>query len=114
MTLRRRSKKMLGQIWSRPASAWRRITLPSLTRTFRTPKVLDQLISLPGYSGTLRQITITKLGHDLNPAHVGHWNRHFSSVKCAFGVLTRMPSILNLELEIDGNDVFATKHQDRL
>jgi hypothetical protein len=43
---------------------WRRITLPSLTRTFRTPKVLDQLISLPGYSGTLRQITITDLGHE--------------------------------------------------
>src|SRR5674476_1084953 len=64
MTLRRRSKKMLGQIWSRPASAWRRITLPSLTRTFRTPKVLDQLISLPGYSGTLRQVTITELGHE--------------------------------------------------
>jgi hypothetical protein len=64
MTLRRRSKKMLGQIWLRPASAWRRITLPSLTRTFRTPKVLDELISLPGYSGTLRQITITDLGHE--------------------------------------------------
>jgi hypothetical protein len=64
MTLRRRSKKMLGQIWSRPASAWRRITLPSLTRTFRTPKVLDELISLPGYAGTLRQITITELGHE--------------------------------------------------
>ena len=64
MTLRRRSKKMLGQIWSRPASAWRRITLPSLTRTFRTPKVLDELISLPGYAGPLRQITITELGHE--------------------------------------------------
>ena len=64
MTLRRRSKKMLGQIWSRPASAWRRITLPSLTRTFRTPKVLDEPISLPGYSGTLRQITLTELGHE--------------------------------------------------
>ena len=64
MTLRRRSKKMLGQIWSRPASAWRRITLPSLTRTFRTPKVLDELISLPGYTAPLRQITLTELGHE--------------------------------------------------
>src|SRR5271167_4160214 len=33
MTLRRRSKKMLATIWSRPASAWQRITLRSLTRT---------------------------------------------------------------------------------
>ena len=48
MTLRRRSKKMLGEIWSRPASAWHRITLPSLTRTFRTPKVLDERIRLKG------------------------------------------------------------------
>ena len=64
ITLRRRSKKMLGQIWSRPASAWHRITLPALTRTFRTPKVLDQLIQLADYKGPLRQITITELGHE--------------------------------------------------
>src|SRR5260370_41400176 len=30
ITLRRRTKHMLGAIWSQPASAWRRITLPSL------------------------------------------------------------------------------------
>jgi len=64
ITLRRRSKKMLGQIWSRPASAWHRITLPSLTRTFRTPKVLDEQIQLDDYKGLLRQITITDLGHE--------------------------------------------------
>jgi len=64
LTLRRRSKKMLGEIWSRPASAWRRITLRSLTRTFRTPKVLDERIQLPGYAGPLRQVTITDLGHE--------------------------------------------------
>ncbi len=63
MTLRRRSKKMLGQIWSQPASAWRRITLPSLTRFFRTPNVLDQLIHLPGSAGALRQVTVIELGH---------------------------------------------------
>ena len=51
MTLRRRSKKMLGQIYSQPASAWRRITLPSLTRTFRTPRVLDERIALKDYQG---------------------------------------------------------------
>jgi hypothetical protein len=39
ITLRRRSRKMLGEIYSRPASAWQRITLDSLTRTFRTPRV---------------------------------------------------------------------------
>jgi hypothetical protein len=64
MTLRRRSQKMLRQIWSRPPSAWRRITLRSLTRTFRTPKVLDQRIQLPGYQGSLRQVTVIELGHE--------------------------------------------------
>ncbi len=64
MTLRRRTRKMLGGIWSRPASAWRRITLKSLTRTFRTPKVLDERIRLKGYEGELRQVTVTDLGHE--------------------------------------------------
>lgn len=64
MTLRRRSRKMLGEIWSRPASAWRRITLNSLTRAFRTPRVLDERIRLKGYEGDLRQVTVTDLGHE--------------------------------------------------
>jgi len=64
MTLRRRSRKMLGEIWSRPASAWRRITLNSLTRTFRSPRVLDERIRLKGYEGELRQVTVTDLGHE--------------------------------------------------
>ncbi len=64
MTLRRRSKKMLGEIWSRPASAWRRITLPSLARTFRTPKVLDERLQLKEYGGELRQVSIIDLGHE--------------------------------------------------
>jgi hypothetical protein len=64
MTLRRRSRHMLGEIWSRPAAAWRRISLPALTRTFRTPKVLDERIQLKGYDGALRQVTVTELGHE--------------------------------------------------
>ena len=64
LTLRRRSRRMLGEIFSRPASAWRRITLPSLTRTFRTPRVLDETIRLKDYDGPLRQITIIDLGHE--------------------------------------------------
>jgi hypothetical protein len=64
MTLRRRSRQLLAQIYSRPASAWRRITLPSLSRLYRTPKVLDERIHLRGYEGSLRQITIMDLGHE--------------------------------------------------
>src|ERR1700730_1057358 len=64
LTLRRRTRSMLGRLWSLPASAWRRITLPALTRTFRTPSVLDERISLAGYTGQLRQITVIDLGHE--------------------------------------------------
>src|SRR3954454_12214431 len=64
MTLRRRSRGMLRAIWSRPASAWRRITLNSLSRSFRTPKVLDERIRLKDYEGELRQVTIIELGHE--------------------------------------------------
>jgi hypothetical protein len=64
ITLRRRSQKMLREIWSRPPSAWRRITLRSLTRSFRTPKVLDERIQLPGYQGSVRQVTVIELGHE--------------------------------------------------
>ena len=64
ITLRRRSRKMLGQIYSQPDSAWRRITLPALTRIYRTPKVLEERVTLSGYEGELRQITVLELGHE--------------------------------------------------
>ena len=63
ITLRRRTRKMLGDIYSRPASAWQRITLPALTRLFRTPKVLDERVRLKDYAGALRQVTVIDLGH---------------------------------------------------
>jgi hypothetical protein len=64
ITLRRRSRKMLGAIWSRPASAWRQITLPALSRLYRTPKVLDERARLKGYDGELRQLSVIDLGHE--------------------------------------------------
>src|SRR3972149_5126570 len=64
ITLRRRSRQMLGEILSTPASAWRRITLDSLTRSFRTPRILDQRIKLSGYEGTVRQMSVIELGHE--------------------------------------------------
>jgi hypothetical protein len=63
ITLRRRSRKMLRQIHSRPDSAWKRITLPALTRIYRNPKVLEESVILPGYDGELRPLTVRELGH---------------------------------------------------
>lgn len=64
ITLRRRTRSLLAAIWSRPAAAWQRITLPALTRKYRTPKVLDERIILKGYEGELRQVTVIELGHE--------------------------------------------------
>jgi hypothetical protein len=66
ITLRRRSKKMLARIYSTPASTWRRVNLPSLSRKYRTPKVIDETIYLRKYGKKkqLRQMIITELGHE--------------------------------------------------
>jgi hypothetical protein len=64
MTLRRRSPQMLHEVRQLPLSAWRRIQLDSISREYRTPRVLDQRIALSGYDGPLRQIIITDLGHE--------------------------------------------------
>lgn len=64
ITLRRRSDKLLHEIAQQPLSAWRRIELQNITRQYRTPRILDRMISLPGYQGNIRQIAITDLGHE--------------------------------------------------
>jgi hypothetical protein len=64
ITLRRRSDKMLREIYSQPDSAWQRINLPALTRIYRHPKVMENRVTLPGYEGELRQLTVMELGHE--------------------------------------------------
>jgi len=64
LTLRRRSRSLLGRLYSQPASAWQRITLPNVSRVFRTPKVLDETVRLKGYKGMLRQVSVLDLGHE--------------------------------------------------
>src|ERR1039458_6749136 len=64
ITLRRRDPKMLQEIRTQPASASRRIELQSISRAYRTPRILDQTITLRDYDGPIRQITVTDLGHE--------------------------------------------------
>ena len=65
LTLRRRTRKLLAEIYARPNSAWRRVTLRSLTRTYRTPRVFDERIHLKGYGKEpIRQLSILDLGHE--------------------------------------------------
>ena len=64
ITLRRRSAGMLEEIAAQPLSAWRRIELESVSRAYRTPRVLDQKITLPDDKGPIRQLVVTDLGHE--------------------------------------------------
>jgi hypothetical protein len=64
ITLRRRSDKMLRAIYSQPESAWQRISLPALTRIYRNPIVLEERVTLSGYEGELRQLSVMELGHE--------------------------------------------------
>jgi len=64
ITLRRRSKKLLDEIAQTPRSAWRQVELDSVSRAYKTPRILDHQISLQGYDGPIRQLTVADLGHE--------------------------------------------------
>ena len=64
LTLRKRSPQMMDEIHCLPRSAWKRIELKNIARAYRTPRILDQRITLRDYDGTIRQIVITDLGHE--------------------------------------------------
>jgi hypothetical protein len=64
ITLRRRSKKLLEEVAQTPRSAWRRVELESVSRAYKTPRVLDRRVVLNDYDGPLRQLTIADLGHE--------------------------------------------------
>ena len=64
ITLRRRSPQMLAAIAQKPASAWRCVELEGVTRVYRTPRVIDERIALTHYDGSIRQLTVTDLGHE--------------------------------------------------
>ena len=64
ITLRRRGAKLLEDLEARPRSAWRRIELSGVSRIYKTPRVLDERITLDDYEGPIRQIALTELGHE--------------------------------------------------
>lgn len=64
ITLRRRSRSMLKEVWALPGSAWRQIHLEGISRLYRDPRILDQRIELKDYPGAIRQIIVADLGHE--------------------------------------------------
>lgn len=64
ITLRRRSPQLLHELLARPRSAWKRIELQGVSRQYKTPRILDEQVTLADYNGPLRQITVADLGHE--------------------------------------------------
>jgi len=64
ITLRRRSPSLLRLVAQAPVSAWRRIELTGVSRLYKTPRLLDQQVTLRDYDGPVRQLLVTDLGHE--------------------------------------------------
>ena len=64
ITLRARSPKLKAEIATQPRSAWQTVHLDVPHRKFKTPRVIDQRVTIKGYEGALRQLLIKDLGHD--------------------------------------------------
>jgi hypothetical protein len=62
ITLRRRSPALLKAIVLLPRSAWRTVELDVPTRKYRTPRYVEQAVTLAGRR--FRQLFIQDLGHD--------------------------------------------------
>jgi len=62
ITLRRRSPKLLKEVYSLPRSAWRQVELDVPTRRYRTPRVFEQTVQLEGHG--FRQLFVLDLGHE--------------------------------------------------
>jgi hypothetical protein len=63
ITLRRRSPKLLQEVYALPRSAWRQVELDVPTRQYRTPRVYEQDVRLEGHG--FRQLFVLDLGHEL-------------------------------------------------
>jgi len=64
ITLRRRTPKLMDGINATPSSAWQRIQLENVARAYRTPRILEDKITVNDYEGLLRQFAVRDLGHE--------------------------------------------------
>ena len=64
ITLRRRHPSLIDHMNALDKSAWTQIRLLNIGRAYRTPRIVDEIVTLRGYPHKLRQIIIKGLGHD--------------------------------------------------
>ena len=64
LTLRRRHAALVQKIHTLEPSAWTKIRLTNIGRAYRTPSIVDEIITLRTYPKPLRQLLVKNLGHD--------------------------------------------------
>jgi hypothetical protein len=107
ITLRRRSIKMLREIYQKPVSAWRRIELQGVSRIYKTSRILERQIQLGIYQEPLCEVVIDDLGHE-EPTFLITNQLHRTSAK----LIERYTQRMIIENRIaDGIDFF---HMDAL
>jgi len=65
VTLRRRTPNVLKEVANASPSTWRKVELKNVGRKYKTPKVIDRETELKDYEGSIRQIFVKDLGHEL-------------------------------------------------
>jgi hypothetical protein len=105
ITLRRRSPQLLEQVASLPRSAWRTVELDVPTRKYRTPRYVEQAVTLAGC--TLRQLCILDLGRE-EPT-ILLTNQHRTSAK---SLITRYAQRMLIENAL--SDAIRFFHMDAL
>jgi len=105
ITLRRRSPKLLQEVYSLPRSAWRQVELDVPTRQYRTPRVYEQPIKLEGH--WFRQIFVLDLGHEQPTILLT--NQHQAPVQ---GLITRYAHRMLIENSL--SDAVRFFHLDAL
>lgn len=64
LTVRRRTHHVLRNVYAADQADWKKVRLNNVGRAYRTPRVLDQNVTLGGYGGEIRQLAIKDLGHE--------------------------------------------------
>lgn len=64
VTLQAKSPKLKAEIATQARSAWQIVKLDVPHRKYKTPRVIEQRLTLARYSGTLRRFLIKDLGHE--------------------------------------------------
>ena len=105
ITLRRRTPKLLKEVYGLPRSAWRQVELDVPTRQFRTPRVYEQVVKLADH--TFRQIFVLDLGHEKPTILLT--NQHQASVQ---SLLTRYAHRMLIENSL--SDAVRFFHLDAL